>query len=260
MNSYADKPIVTAGIVVIGNEILSGRTQDTNSNWIAKKLTNHGINLSEIRVVPDVDTMIVEAVNTLRVRYDYVFTTGGIGPTHDDITASCIAKAFDVPFEKNQEAYDILLEYYGAEDLTPARATMADMPRGVELLPNPVSGAPGFALENVYVMAGVPRIMQSMMDFILHDKISGGAVLLSNTVMVPVPESALAEDLAHLQNKYPEVQIGSYPNYRDSSFGVSVVFRGINEEDIKSATRDFIDYLDVSELQPTTISYQVPID
>lgn len=223
---------VTAGIVVIGNEILSGRTLDTNTNTIAKRLAEIGVRLMDVRVVPDIQARIVEAVNECRARYTYVFTTGGIGPTHDDITAEAIAAAFDIPFVRQEQAYAKLVAYYGSEDqVTEARARMAMMPEGTQMIDNPVSGAPGFHLGNVYVMAGVPKIMEAMLDNIIPT-LKGGAKIHSEEVSAPIPESRLADDLRAIQAAHEGVDIGSYPHMKDGQLGVSVVVRGEDKQDI----------------------------
>ncbi len=224
----------TAALLVIGNEILSGRTQDKNINWIAVKLGERGITLSEVRVVPDIEGRVVEAVVTLSGQCDYVFTTGGIGPTHDDITAECMAKAFKAPLAQDPEAYAMLKAHYGEQNLTPARLKMALVPAGARLIPNPVSGAPGFALGNVFVMAGVPRIMQAMLDHVLAN-LKGGALVLSETITCDLPESRIAEGLAEIQGRWPEVEIGSYPHFQDGNFGVSLVLRSIHQDQLKEA-------------------------
>jgi molybdenum cofactor synthesis domain-containing protein len=224
-----------AALVVLGNEILSGRTVDTNTPWIAERLTERGILLAEVRIIPDVEHLIISTINDLRKIYDYVFTTGGIGPTHDDITAECVAKAFDLPLVRDDEAFKVLETYYGIENLTPPRAKMALIPQGAKLIPNPVSAAPGFICENVYVMAGVPRIMQAMMDHVLNE-IKAGKPILSNTVTCGLPESKVADDLTELQNKYPDIDIGSYPHYRGGVMGLSIVLRGTNNESLDLAT------------------------
>ncbi len=224
MGGCTDKDIYTAGVLIIGNEILSGRTQDSNSKYIAGKLSAHGIRLMEIRVIPDIEARIIEAVNGMRSRYTYVFTTGGIGPTHDDITAVCIAKAFDVSFGLHEEAHQILLNYYGAGALTDARKRMACIPDGALLIPNPVSGAPGFIIGNVYVMAGVPKIMEAMFDHILP-QLKGGAPILSRTITCSMRESEVAGILTDVQDQYPDVDIGSYPHFKDGIAGLSVVVR-----------------------------------
>lgn len=216
---------VTAGMIVIGNEILSGRTKDKNIGFVAEQLTENGITMKEARVIPDDRRIIADTVNDFRGRFDYVFTSGGIGPTHDDITAESVALAFGREVELNKDAYDILLDYYGEADFTPARQRMCRMPEGVDaLIPNPVSAAPGFTIENVHVMAGVPKIMQAMLGFVLPN-LQGGDKVLSLTVSCMIPESKLAEGLAQLQTRYPQVDIGSYPSFKDGSFGVSVVAR-----------------------------------
>jgi molybdenum cofactor synthesis domain-containing protein len=229
--------IYTAALVIIGNEILSGRTQDANTQYIAKGLNQKGIRLSEVRVVPDIEDRIIEAVNALRGAVDYVFTTGGIGPTHDDITAQSIAKAFRVPLIRHEEAYRVLVEHYGSEEaVTSARAKMAITPEGATLINNPVSGAPGFVIGNVYIMAGVPKIMQAMFNAAL-DTLEGGAVIISRTVECPFPESAIAEQLTALQAVYPDIDMGSYPVYQNGEHSTSLVLRGTNEPRLSEAER-----------------------
>jgi molybdenum cofactor synthesis domain-containing protein len=218
-------PIPTAAVLVIGNEILSGRTQDVNLNWIAKRLTARGIRLAEARVVPDIEDEIVAAVRALSARYTYVFTTGGIGPTHDDITASSIATAFGRKLVVNPEAAERLERHYGAGKVSPGRMLMARAPEGAQLVDNPVSAAPGFKVENVYVMAGVPAIMRAMIDHVAPT-LPGGPVVLSRSVACQIGESILAEPLGAIQTANPEVDIGSYPWFRNNQFGVSLVARG----------------------------------
>ena len=217
---------VTAALLIIGNEILSGRTKDANLPYVADRLNDLGIRLREARVVPDVCDEIVEAVNALRGRYDYVFTTGGIGPTHDDITAECVARAFGRKLIQNPEARRRMEARYqemGVE-LNEARLRMANTPEGAVLIENPVSGAPGFQVANVFVMAGVPKIMQAMFES-LRERLVGGAPLLSRSITCSLPEGALAGGLAAIQQRHPEVDIGSYPSYASSGFGVAVVLR-----------------------------------
>lgn len=254
--SYRDDPdLRKAGLVVIGNEILTGRTQDTNTMWIGEHLGQNGVILNEVRVVPDDQDMIVEAVNDLRARYDIVFTTGGIGPTHDDITAESVAKAFDLPYGENEEAYAALLEYYGEADLTPARLKMAKMPAGSELIPNPVSGAPGFRIENVHVMAGVPRIMQAMLDHVIS-ALAPGKPLLSNTIACGLPESEIAAELSVLQNSYEEVEIGSYPHFRSGVLGLSIVLRSVDRQALIHATREVVACVRKLGDEPKALSLQ----
>ena len=213
-----------ASLIIIGNEILSGRTQDKNLSYLATWLNEIGIQLSEVRVVRDEEVEIVDTVNLLRKKYDYVFTTGGIGPTHDDITSESIAKAFNVDLETNPQALAILKDYYKDSELTEARLKMTKIPKGAELVENPVSKAPGFKIENVFVMAGIPKIMQGMLEGAkMH--LSGGEPMKSESVDVFMPESFIAEELSNLQNKFKDVEIGSYPFVKDGKYGTSLVMR-----------------------------------
>ena len=238
-NQAENERVYTAALLIIGNEILSGRTQDKNAQHIALKLNEVGVTLTDIRVVPDQDARIISTIRELSHLYDYVFTTGGIGPTHDDITAECISRAFDAPLERNSQAYEVLLRHYGEAELTPVRARMAMIPRGAGLIPNPVSAAPGFRIGNVHVMAGVPRIMQAMMDHVLPT-LKGGRPMLSETISVHVPESKMAEDLAALQNAHPAVEIGSYPFFQDGNLGVSMVLRSRDGSALKACYNDLL--------------------
>ncbi|CAA0098606.1 Uncharacterised protein [Starkeya nomas] len=201
---------VTAAILVIGDEILSGRTKDRNIGYIAEYLTTLGIDVREVRVVPDVEEEIVTAVNALRARYTYLFTTGGIGPTHDDITADSVAKAFGVSIDVDPRARAMLLEYIKAEDLNEARLRMARIPDGAELVPNPVSKAPGFWIGNVIVMAGVPTIMQAMLDQVAP-RLRTGVRMLSETILANAREGDVGGPLRIIAEAHPEVTIGSYP-------------------------------------------------
>jgi molybdenum cofactor synthesis domain-containing protein len=221
---------VTACLIIIGNEILSGRTQDANLAYLAKWLNDQvGIQLTEARVIPDIEDTIVDTVNDCRSRFDYVFTTGGIGPTHDDITSPCIAKAFGVPWELHPEAHEILKEYYGPEGLTSARARMACGPRGATLIENPISKAPGFQMENVFILAGIPLIMQSMLESLKH-RLTGGQPVRSRSVLLHLPESMVASGLRDLQERHPDADIGSYPFYRGGRGGTSIVVRSTDDE------------------------------
>ena len=216
--------IYTAAMIVIGNEILSGRTQDLNINYAASKLVGVGVSLSQVRIVPDVAEDIIFAVNELRARVDYVFTSGGIGPTHDDITAQCIADAFGVALVDNGEARGLLGAHYGGDDLSDARLRMAKIPVGAALIPNPVSAAPGFIIENVHVMAGVPRIMQAMIDHVCST-IKGGDIVKSRSIPCGHTESKISAALADIQNAHSTVDIGSYPYFKDGKLGVNIVLR-----------------------------------
>ncbi len=220
------KASVTAAVLVIGDEILSGRTKDANSGYIADYLAKIGIDLREMRVVGDVDDEIVDAVNALRRRYDYVFTTGGIGPTHDDITADAVAAAFGVPISEDPRAIKLLLERIKPEHLNEARRRMARIPQGAELVENDISKAPGFWIGNVIVMAGVPAIMQSMLDRVAP-KLATGAKVVARTIEAGnLFEGVYAAGLGELAAQNPELSIGSYPSYRDGAFHNQIVVRG----------------------------------
>ena len=245
---------LTAALLIIGNEILSGRTQDTNTSWIATKLAERGIRLMEVRVVPDTFEAITSAVNQLRTQVGYLFTTGGIGPTHDDITSEAMAKIFNVKWGINSDARAALLQYYQSEaDLTPARLKMAHIPEGAKLIDNPVSGAPGFQIENVYVMAGVPRIMQAMLDGILPE-LEFGHPILSNTVTCDLQESVIAEKLSIIQDKYPTVDIGSYPHFRLGALGLSLVLKSNDNDNLHAATYEVVDMVRSFGQEPMAIS------
>ncbi|MFT6220007.1 MAG: molybdenum cofactor synthesis domain-containing protein [Myxococcota bacterium] len=224
--------LVTAAFVIIGDEVLSGRTVDKNLNFLAKELTAMGINLKEVRVVSDDEDEIILAVNSLRKKHNYVFTSGGIGPTHDDITSESIAKAFDDELIKNDEAEKILIDHYGAENVNESRLKMAFVPRKASLLDNPVSSAPGFIIENVIVMAGVPKIMQEMF-FAASKNLVGGDKIVSKEIRVNLTESLLARDLAILQKEFINVSMGSYP----FEGGTALVFRSVDLANIELATQ-----------------------
>jgi molybdenum cofactor synthesis domain-containing protein len=228
--------IWTAALVVIGDEILSGRTQDKNVAQVATWLNDQGIRLAEVRIVPDVIERIADAVNALRVGHDYVFTTGGIGPTHDDITVDAIAAAFGVPVVLDEQARAILSGYYRDRPggLTEARLRMARVPQGAELIPNPTSGAPGVRIENVYIMAGVPYIAASMLEA-LTGKLEGGRPVVSVTVGARAPESDVADLLRETEADHPGVAIGSYPFFREGLYGANFVIRS-SDEDLARAT------------------------
>ena len=225
MSAEQHEPIVTASVLVIGNEILSGRTQDANLAYIAQGLAQAGVVLREARVIPDVPEVIVATVNELRAKFDYVFTTGGIGPTHDDITSECVARAFGLPLTVHPEAHRAFLSYYAPGELNEARMRMAMTPEGAELIPNPISRAPGFRIGNVFVMAGIPRVMQAMFDNV-KPNLKGGPPVLARTVSCGVPEGILAKGLGEIQSRYPDLDVGSYPYTRRGTFGVALVLRG----------------------------------
>ncbi|MEO3429221.1 molybdopterin-binding protein [Pelagibius sp. CAU 1746] len=225
---------VTACLLIIGNEILSGRTQDKNLAYIGQGLNDLGIRLTEVRVIPDVEAVIVDTLNEVRRGFDYVFTTGGIGPTHDDITADCVAKAFGLPLTVNPRARAILAAHYPAGELTEARLRMARTPEGATLIENPVSKAPGFRVENVFVMAGIPAVMQAMFESLKHSLV-GGKPLRSRTVKVEMGESFVAAGLAAVQDGHPGVEIGSYPFNREGVFGTRLVLRSTEEGELAQA-------------------------
>ncbi len=230
---------VTAALLIVGNEILSGRTKDANLHFIAEKLGEMGIRLAEARVVPDIPDEIIEAVNALRNKYTYVFTTGGIGPTHDDITAECVARAFGVALVQNTEARRRLEERWAESgiEMNEARLRMANAPEGAVLIDNPVSAAPGFQIGNVFVMAGVPKIMQAMFTG-LRDRLAGGDPLLSRTIACNLPEGTLAGGLGAVQARHAEVDIGSYPSYAGTGFRVALVLRHTDEAVLDAAVED----------------------
>lgn len=230
----ATKAEYTAAVIVIGNEILSGRTQDANLQYIAKKLTDWGIRLREARVIPDIEATIVKTINEARAAFDYVFTTGGIGPTHDDITAEALAKAFGVGLVCHQETFKKMEAVYKPGDFNAARQKMCYLPEGAKPIENAVSIAPGFQIANVFVLAGVPSIMRAMVDN-LRNRLVGGPPIQSRTVSVYLAEGVIAEGLTALQNKYPAIDMGSYPFYRAGRFGTSLVLRGVEPESLDRA-------------------------
>lgn len=235
------KDIYTAALIIIGDEILSGRTKDANTPWIAEQLNEIGVRLAEVRIIPDDKDKIAGTVNEMRAAHDYVFTTGGIGPTHDDITAESVAQAFGVELELNDAAYQELLNYYeNEEDITEGRKKMAYIPVGGTLILNPVSGAPGIHIENVFVFAGVPRIMQAMFDAVAPS-LTGGKPVMSRSVSADLPESIIADGLAEIQKRYPDIAIGSYPKYQNGKFGATLVLRGIDEGALAKATQEVTD-------------------
>lgn len=241
-----------AGLLIIGNEILSGRTLDKNTQHIAQHVSEKGIALREVRVVPDVLDTVVEALNAMRERYDYIFTTGGLGPTHDDITVDCIAAAFRVPVITHKDAYSRLLKHYGEADFTEARQRMARTPEGATLIDNPVSTAPGFTIGNVHAMAGVPRIMQAMLDGVLRG-LQGGAQLYSQTVSCHLPESEIAGFLGDLQAVHTDIDIGSYPYFSAGDVGVSVVLRGTDQDQLTALAKTLYAGLETMDGQPKYI-------
>jgi molybdenum cofactor synthesis domain-containing protein len=230
---------VTAAVLIIGDEILSGRTQDTNLRDIARFLGAHGVDLSEARTVPDVLEEIVDALNALRGRYDYVITTGGIGPTHDDITADAVAAAFGVELYEHPDILDMMSKRWGAE-LNAARRRMARVPTGGELVNNPVQGPPGFTIGNVFVLAGVPQIMRGMLEDV-GPRLKGGAVVVARTVRVEGSgEGALAAPLETVAKAHPGMSLGSYPFYNADGFGSNLVLRGRDPSEVEATVAELI--------------------
>ncbi len=235
-DTTAPASTVTAAFVIIGNEILSGRTKDANLAYLAEKLTEAGIRLREARVIPDIEAEIVATIQELSGKFDHVFTSGGIGPTHDDITCECIAKAFGRAVERHPEALRRLEVHYANSgiELNEARLRMANIPAGGTLIDNPVSAAPGFTVENVHVMAGVPRIFQSMVIQLLPT-LTGGAKMLSRSISCTIGEGTVAARLGEVQSQHPDIEIGSYPYFRAGTFGTTLVLRGTDEADLEVA-------------------------
>jgi len=242
-NKFMPENKKTAALIIIGNEILSGRTVDKNLNFLAVGLTEMGINMEEARVVKDIEGDIIKAVNELRAKCDYVFTSGGIGPTHDDITALSIAKAFGVELYRDPVAKKLLEDHYPPEKLNAARLKMADIPKGATLLNNPVSSAPGFKMENVFVMAGVPSIMQAMFEA-SKEHLEGGAKMLSRMISAYITEGNIAERLGDVQYKYPDVEIGSYPYIKNERLGTSLVVRSFDKTKLDQAFAEVKSILD----------------
>jgi molybdenum cofactor synthesis domain-containing protein len=239
MSEAGPPKVVSACVLIIGNEILSGRTQDANLAFLAQGLNEAGVRLREARVIADDEETIIATVNEVRRKYDYVFTTGGIGPTHDDITAPSVAQAFGVALIVHPEARRILESHYPPGGLNEARMRMAMVPNGAVLLPNPISRAPGFRIDNVFVLPGVPQIMQAIFNELKH-RLHGGAKLYSRSVSCALAEGTIARDLGALQARYGDLEIGSYPYFRRSDFGVTLVVRGTAKERIAAAVDELM--------------------
>ena len=237
-----------AAILIIGNEILSGRTQDTNTSTLATWLNSLGVKVEEVRIIPDVEETIINSVNLLRKQHNYVFTSGGIGPTHDDITSESISKAFQLPYEKHEEGYKILEAYYKQGEFNDGRQKMIWMPRGANLILNPTSGAPGFYVENVFVLPGVPSILKSMLGGI-KNKIIGGNPIISHTISLRTFESHIADSLTAVQNKYKNVEIGSYPFFQAGKLGVSIVMRSDNLDLINKCSSDVMSFVKEKKIE-----------
>ncbi len=232
---------VSATIIIIGNEILSGRTKDINTSTIATWLNKLGVRVQEVRVIPDIEEVIVKTINEVRKKNTYVFTTGGIGPTHDDITAVSISKAFRLKYEINKEAFKILEAYYKPGEFNEGRQKMAWTPANAKLILNPTSGAPGFIVENVFCLPGVPSILKSMLGG-LKNKISGGKPIISHTINLRTVESEIAKSLTLVQDNNKNVEIGSYPFFKANKLGVAVVIRSVDQSKIDICNSQILDF------------------
>ena len=232
---------VSATIIIIGNEILSGRTKDINTSTIATWLNKLGVRVQEVRVIPDIEEVIVKTINEVRKKNTYVFTTGGIGPTHDDITAVSISKAFRLKYEINKEAFKILEAYYKPGEFNEGRQKMAWTPANAKLILNPTSGAPGFIVENVFCLPGVPSILESMLGG-LKNKISGGKPIISHTINLRTVESEIAKSLTLVQDNNKDVEIGSYPFFKANKLGVAVVIRSVEQSKIDICNSQILDF------------------
>ena len=239
---------VNAAILIIGNEILSGRTQDTNTSTLATWLNFIGVKVNEVRIIPDQEDIIVETLNLLRKSNNYVFTTGGIGPTHDDITAQSVAKAFGLKYELHKEGYKILEAYYQPGEFNEGRQKMIWMPANADLILNPTSGAPGFSVENVFCLPGVPSIMKSMLGG-LKNKIVGGDPILSYTISLKTVESEIANSLTKVQEENQDVEIGSYPFFHAGKLGVSIVLRSENQSKIDQCNSQILKFVNDKKIE-----------
>ncbi len=242
------KTKVNAAILIIGNEILSGRTQDTNTSTLATWLNSIGVKVGEVRVIPDIQQTIIEVVNVLRNSYDYVFTTGGIGPTHDDITAESISKAFGINYEIHKEAFKILEAYYQPGEFNEGRQKMVWMPANANLILNPTSGAPGFSVDNVFCLPGVPSILKSMLGG-LTNNIVGGEPIISLTISLKTVESEIAKSLTKVQNDNKDVEIGSYPFFHAGKLGVSIVIRSENQSKIDNCNLQILKFINEKKIE-----------
>ena len=239
---------VNAAILIIGNEILSGRTQDTNTVTLATWLNSIGVKVNEVRVIPDNEKIIVDTLNILRKENSYVFTTGGIGPTHDDITASSVSKAFNLKYEIHEEAFKILKAYYKPGEFNEGRQKMVWMPKNAELIINPTSGAPGFSVDNVFCLPGVPSILKSMLGG-LKNKIVGGKPILSHTISLKTVESEIANSLTKVQDQNKDTEIGSYPFFHAGKLGVSIVIRSEDQIKIEICSNQILEFVKKKKIE-----------
>ena len=239
---------VNAAILIIGNEILSGRTQDSNTSTLALWLNSIGVKVREVRVIPDIEQTIIETVNELRKNNNYVFTTGGIGPTHDDITAESISKAFGLKYEIHDEGYKILEAYYKIGEFNEGRQKMVWMPKNAKLILNPTSGAPGFSVENVFCLPGVPSILKAMLGGLKND-IVGGKPIISHTINLRTVESEIAKSLTLVQNQNKDVEIGSYPFFQSGKLGVSIVMRSEEQSKIDKCNSQILEFVKQKKIE-----------
>ena len=242
------KTKINAAILIIGNEILSGRTCDTNTSTLALWLNSIGVKVQEVKIIPDIEETIISSVNLLRKLYDYVFTTGGIGPTHDDITAQSVAKAFNLKYEVHQEGFKILEKYYKPGEFNEGRQKMIWMPKNAKLILNPTSGAPGFNVENVFCLPGVPSILKSMLGG-LKNNIVGGEPILSQTIILRTVESEIASSLTKVQDNNKDVEIGSYPFFRAGKLGVSIVLRSTDQKKIDLCNEQILELVKIKNIE-----------
>ena len=244
----SEKIKVNAAILIIGNEILSGRTQDTNTSTLALWLNSIGVKVQEVKIIPDVEETIINSVNLLRKKYNYVFTTGGIGPTHDDITAESISKAFNIKYEIHKEGYKLLEKYYKPGEFNEGRQKMIWMPENAKLILNPTSGAPGFNVENVFCLPGVPSILKSMLGGLKH-LVVGGEPILSQTINLRTVESEIANSLTKVQDNNKDVEIGSYPFFKAGKLGVSIVIRSEDQKKIDVCNLQILEFVKQKKIE-----------
>jgi len=247
-----NKKEIIAVIIIIGNEVLSGRTKDLNTSTLSIWLNSIGICVREVRVIPDIEKIIIETVNELRNKFDYVFTTGGIGPTHDDITAESISKALYLKYDFHKEAFSILKNYYEPGEFNEGRQKMAKMPTTAKLILNPSSGAPGFYVENVFCLPGVPSILKSMIGG-LNNVLVGGDPILSKTINLRTYESEIAKSLTNVQNNNKEVEIGSYPFFKQGKLGVSIVLRSVDQAKIDNCNSQILEFIKAKNIEVVEI-------
>ena len=243
-----NKKEINAGILIIGNEVLSGRTQDVNTSTLAIWLNSLGIPVAEVRVIPDDENIIINTINELREKYSYIFTTGGIGPTHDDITAESVSKAFNIEYGFHKEAFSILENYYKPGEFNEGRQKMAWMPENAKLILNPTSGAPGFNVENVFSLPGVPSILKSMLGG-LTNEIVGGEPIKSLTISLKTVESEIASSLSKVQNDNKDVEIGSYPFFHAGKLGVSIVIRSEDQNKIDNCNSQILKFVNEKKIE-----------